>query len=338
MDRKLYVFAGIVIVLLAILIVLRFTDKTGRKPYQADVSGVEIEPIQISRFEKVLFNINPFQIHEELEPHIDEFYFFLGDEIDNPMAQRQLFDYITDPVIIELYNETDKVFSELTELENELTNAFKYYKYYFPDNEIPKVFSYVSGLDIFYPIKQTDNNIAIALDMYLGRDYAKYRRVGIPAYQLMMRSQEFIVRDVMHEIAESMVGKNIKPESLVDFMIYEGMKLYFLDCMLPHVHDTLKIGYNSRQEYWMKRNKGHVWSYFVDNQLFYSTNRHNINSFLIEAPFTSPFTHNSAPRVAVWLGWQIVREYMNRNRDVELSDLIEIANAEEIFVKSRYKP
>ncbi len=338
MNVKKYLIIGLVLLVLALPVLVFLIDSKQHSPYHVDVSGVEMEPIHISRFEKVLFDINPFQIRDELKPYVEEFYFFLGDEIDNPMAQQQLYDYVTDPAIIDLYNETIKVYPDLKQHEDDLTKAFTYYSYYFPDLEIPNVYSYVSGLDLYHPVKYDGSNIAIALDMYLGRDFSKYRRVGIPSYQLMRRAPQFITRDVMYTIAEAKISKNIKPESLVDFMVYEGIKLYFLDCMLPHVHDTLKIGYTSFQEYWMEKNKGHVWSYFLDNNLLYSTNRHQINSFITDAPFTSPFSGNSSPRVAVWIGWQIVREYMKRNTDVSLDKLVEMSDAEEIFVKSRYKP
>ncbi len=338
MNKKRYLLIVLIFLVIALPIIVFLNDSKRRMPYQADVSDIEIDSIQISRFEKVLFNINPFQIQEELKPYTDEFYFFLGDELDNPMAQQQLYDYVTDPVIVDLYNETVEVFPDLNELEEQLTKAFTYYKYHFPDFEVPEVYSYVSGMDLHEPIKYSDNNIAIALDMYLGSDFTKYQKVGIPAYQLMRRSPEFIARDVMYTIAEDKAGEHIKAESLVDFMVLEGMKLYFLDCMMPNVHDTLKIGYTSMQEYWIEKNQGFVWSYFIDNQLLYSTNRNKINNFITDAPFTSPFTKNSSPRVAVWIGWQIVREYMRRNSEVDLKTLIEMSDAEKIFVSSRYKP
>ncbi len=338
MNRKIFYFTGLIIVIIALLSIIYIIDSSRRSPFDVDISDIEIDHVNISRFEKVLFNLNPFRLREEIEPYIDEYYFFLGDEIDNPIAQQQLYDYVTDPVIIDLYHETLKVYPDLEELEKELTSAFTYYHYYFSELEIPKVYSYVSGMDLAQPVKYGDSTIAVALDMYLGSDFSKYRHVGVPAYQLIRRSPGFIARDVMYAMGEAKISDNFKPETLIDFMVYEGMKLYFLDCMMPHAHDTLKIAYTSKQEYWIERNQGHVWSYFIDNELLFSTNRNKINSFITDAPFTAPFTRNSSPRAAAWIGWQIVREYMRRNKDVNLNELIRMTDAEKILNKSRYKP
>ncbi len=337
MKRKTYILIGLLLIS-AIVFVVIYTKSLRKLPYEADVSDIEIEPLQINRFEKVLFNINPFKLRQELDPYIEKYKFFLGDEIDNPLAKRQLYDYITDPAIIDLYNETMIIFPDLNNLEEELTEAFTYYSYHFPENEIPETYSYVSGLDISNPIKYNRQNLAIALDTYLGEDFKKYTKIGIPKYQLMKRSPEFITRDVIYTIAKNKTENNFNPETLIEHMIYKGIKLYFLDCMMPHTHDTIKIAYTSKQEKWMKHNQGHVWSYILNNELLFSSNRSKINNFITDAPFTAAFSRKSPPRVAVWIGWQIVREYMRRNSDVELNELIHKTDAENILVKSRYKP
>ncbi len=336
MSRKKYIFLSAVLIVLSVAIIFYIQD-SDKKPYKVDVSGVEIEEVEISRYEKLLFEANPFLLREAIEPYSDEFYFFLGDELGNPVAMQQLYDYVTDPLIIELYNKTIDVFPDLNNLEQELTYHFRYYNYHFPERDIPDFYSYVSGLDLKMPIKYIDNNVAIAVDMYLG-DNIDYLRYGVPAYQVMRRSEEFIVRDIMYKIAKDMTGSYHNPETLIDFMIYEGIKLYFIDCMMPDVADTIKIAYTSHNKKWMKDNEKHVWSYFIDKELLFSTNKNRINRFITDAPFTSPFARDSAPRAAVWIGWQIVKEYMRRNSDIELYELIKTNDSKRILSESRYKP
>jgi uncharacterized protein YjaZ len=60
---------------------------------------------------------------------------------------------------------------------------------------------------------------------------------------------------------------------------------------------------------------------------------------MAEAPFSKFYIDidkESPGRIGVWLGWQIVRSYMNNN-EVTLQQLLQ-TNAEEIFNKSKYKP
>lgn len=307
-------------------------------PYQADISAVSMEPVSVNRYEQVLFSINPAALREEVDPYVETFHLFLGDEIDQPWAQRQLYDYITDPLIIELFQETMEVWTSLTELEATLTKAFSYYRYHFPELPIPDLYSYVSGLDYTMPVKYADNSLVFALDMYLGREFPKYLQIGIPAYQVNRLEPPFLPVDMMHMMAEKhMQETGYLPESFLDYMIYEGKMLYFVDCMLPLSHDSLKIGYTADQLNWMEQNRGYVWSYYLENEFLYSSDRQIISRFIGEAPFTSAFSRNSAPRTAAWIGWQIVREYMRRNPDKTLKELITSTDSRQILNESRYR-
>ncbi len=318
---------------------LSITHCSRRPHYQADISDVEIDPIQISRYEEVLFNINPFRLREEIDPHIEEFRFFLGEDIETPMGQQQLYDYITDPLLIELYHDTKEVWPHLNSLESSLTKAFRYYRYHFPEENIPRIYSYISGLDYEMPIKHAGNHLIIGLDMYLGEDYINYGRVGIPKYQTLRMTPDFVEVDVMKILAEEYLQKTEQgPETLLDFMIYEGRVLYFVDCMLPEFADSLKVAYSDIQNRWMQNNQGMVWSYFLDNDLIYDTDRQMINKFIGDAPFTAPFSRNSPPRTAAWIGWQIVREYMRRNPGVTLGELMAETDSRKILNLSRFRP
>ncbi len=320
-----------------VLLTLLFQCK--QKPhYQADIRGVDIEPVVVHRYEEMLFSINPYQLREEIDPYIDTFRVFIGDEIDNPLAQQQLFDYMTDPLIVELVEETMKAWNDLSGLEAELHKAFRYYRSHFPSEPIPSVFSYVSGLDHTLPIKYAENNLVLALDLYLGPDFQTYRQIGIPAYQTFRMAPDFLLVDIMRVMAEKQLQREaVIPESFLDYMLYEGKILYFIDCMLPAYHDSLKIGYTSEQLDWMQQNRGFVWSYYLQNEFLYSSDRQIITRFIGDAPFTSAFSRGSAPRTASWIGWQIVREYMRRHPDLSLQDLIQNHDAASILSGSRYR-
>ena len=310
-----------------------------QKPhYQANISGIDIDTVVIHRYEELLFSINPYNLREEIDPHVETFKLFIGDEIDNPLAQQQLFDYMTDPLIMELYEESMKVWSDLSDLEAELHKAFRYYRYHFQSEPIPRMFSYISGLDYTLPIKYADNNLVIALDLYLGSDFQTYRQIGIPAYQAFRMAPDFLLVDIMRVMAEKHLQREaVIPESFLDYMLYEGKMLYFIDCMLPAYHDSLKIGYTSNQLAWMQQNRGYVWSYYLQNEFLYSSERQIITRFIGDAPFTSAFSRGSAPRTASWIGWQIVREYMRRHPDLSLQDLIQNHDSAAILAASRFR-
>ena len=147
-----------------------------------------------------------------------------------------------------------------------------------------------------------------------------------------------IVIDVMKELFNSKLDKHLKQKTLIDRMVNSGKLLYFLDAVLPSIPDSLKIGYTSNQMNWIESNKSNVWAFLVKNKLFYSAD-YKIQSNLIEdGPFTSGFSNESPPRLGIWLGWQIVRLYMDKHPNITIKELIYNPDAQEIFNQSGYKP
>lgn len=342
MFQKTMPYAGfrshILTFMTALLILMVITSCTRRPPYEADISDIPPEPVSISRYEKVLFQINPDMLRQEIEPYLEEFSFFLGEGINEPMGQQQLRAYITDPLLIDLYHDTSRAFPSLEPYESEFSKAFRYYRAHFPAEDLPRMYSYVSGIDYEMPVKLADNHLIIGLDNYLGADYINYQRLNIPAYQSQRMTPGYLITDALRMMAEQHIQSyEPEPETLLDFMIYEGKLSYFLDCLLPHYPDSVKINYSDRQQQWMEANQGQVWIYLLDNELLFSGDLKMIGKFVGDGPFTSPFSRNSAPRAAAWIGWQIVREYMRRNPDITLPDLMAEKDAKVILHESRYR-
>lgn len=311
-----------------------------RKPfYEADISGVSIDTLQLNRYEEVLFNANPFILYEELKPYFEEFYFFLGEGIHEPEGQLSLYDYVTDPFLIEIYLDSKEVWADTEELRNSLYDAFRFYRHHFPGEDIPSIYTYISGIDYNMPVKYDEGHLVLALDTYLGADYHYYDKLAIPRYRSRWMRPELLPVDAMRMMADKHLGSVAPmPETLLEHMVHAGKKQYFLDCMFPRMHDSLKINLTAVQLDWMERHEGLVWTYKLDNELLYSTDHGAITQFTRDAPFTAPFSRESAPRTGVWLGWQIVRAYMRRNPDVGLQELIHETDARKILVNARYRP
>ena len=56
------------------------------------------------------------------------------------------------------------------------------------------------------------------------------------------------------------------------------------------------------------------------------------------APYSKGMPHESPGQVAVWVGWNIVNEFMQNNTDVSISELFKIKDAQYILNQSKYKP
>ncbi|MHC9088551.1 gliding motility lipoprotein GldB [Tenacibaculum sp. IMCC1] len=236
----------------------------------------------------------------------------------------------------ELFVETQKVFSDVEEEKEQLISLFKHVKYYNPRFVSPKVITILTNIDYNNRIVYTDSLLLVSLDAYLGEKHEFYN--DYPAYVKQNNTKKHIVVDV----AKAIVGKQMLPSmarSFIDKMIYRGKKMYLLDAYLPNVADAVKIGYSQKKLEWAESNEEQIWMYFIEKDLLYSTSKDVDKRFLDLAPFSKFYMEEdsqSPGRIGEWIGWQIVRSYMQKN-DVSLHQLLQTSE-EEIFKNSRYKP
>ena len=322
-----------------ILEVIIISACTGRKTRDLHVNlkGVEIEPIKIKRYEKALFNIPPEVLKPELKKISTVYPVFLDYDLDDTLIIIQLHRFITEPVNRELYQFTTDRYPELNFLENDFQLAFRYFKYYYPDKPLPNITTYVSGLLYELPIQFFGNEMVIALDMYLGDDVEYYRRFRFPLYKIERMNSDYIVRDGIYDFYYLHFLK--KPGSnMLEKMISNGKHLYFVDAMLPDVPDYIKIGYPPEKLEWCIANESNIWAFIIQNELLYSGEAGTLRKFFADGPFTNQFGQQSPARVGEWIGWLIVRSYMNKNREISLNELLDNDDFQMIFNNSGYRP
>ncbi|MCF8296391.1 MAG: DUF2268 domain-containing putative Zn-dependent protease [Saprospiraceae bacterium] len=308
-----------------------------KRKLDVDVSDIDVN-INIKRYGKTLFSLDKSNLKEELIKIQSDYKFFLNADLNDTINVFQIREYLNDPMLINLSEETFKQYPDLNNLKKDLNSAYKHYKYYFPLRREHDVFTYISGLDYEYPIKISDNNLIIALDMYLGSEFQPYSQIGLPTYMTKWMTKDLIVFDCMSELARLQLPDEDLNKTLLDKMIYHGKILYFVDAMLPEFNDSLKIKYSESQFNWAKANEVNIWSFFIENKLLYSTDNSLSKSFIINGPFTSNFSKESPSRLGYFIGWQIVKKYMDNNNDIDLKQLMEEADAQKILTKSKYKP
>ncbi|WBX74094.1 gliding motility lipoprotein GldB [Tenacibaculum pacificus] len=236
----------------------------------------------------------------------------------------------------ELYNETQKVFSDINGLTTDLNSFFKYLKYYNPKSKTPRVITMLTNIDYENRIVFADSLLLISLDAYLGEKHPFYN--DYPAYIKQNNEKEQIIVDVAKTILNAHKFSK-KPRNFVEKMIYKGKKMYVLDAYLPTVSDSLKIGYSADKMRWAESNEAQIWKYFIEKNMLYSTHKELDVRFLDIAPFSKFYMEEdsqSPGRIGEFIGWKIVRSYMQKN-DVSLQELLQ-KNEEEIFRKSNYKP
>jgi gliding motility-associated lipoprotein GldB len=241
----------------------------------------------------------------------------------------------------DLKHDVDSVYPSMDKPEADLTDAFRHIKYYYPNKKLPALYAYISGFET--PIITDDGLFGIGLDLFLGANSRFYPAITAAWPRYMSRN--FNEQNICPRVIEGMAREDMFPESdssktLLSKMVYNGKIMYFMDQILPDVSDTTKIGYTGAQLTWCKQFESKIWAWFLDQNLLYESDYPKIQKYLNPAPFTPGLgeKNESAPKLAVWTGWQIVRQYMDKHPEITLQQLMADKDAQKILNESKYRP
>ena len=295
-------------------------------------------PLEITDISKDFFDTSI-----PLEDVQAKYPFFFLDTVSNKTWEKQR----RDPFERAVYDSVVKVFKKYGKSQDELEKLFAYYKYYFPKQAVPHIFTYSSTLqeNIYDPIiyGSKEGLMFIALDGFLRTGNQLYKQQApLRVYDYMAKNMnpENLPPAVVHAIGQEIVPFNIRQQTFIDLMIDEGKKLVLADALLPQTSDELKIGYTKEELNWAKANEGNIWNYFVEQNMVFDSDKSLRERFLQPAPFSkflNEIETDSPGRIGVWIGWQICRKYLDENPEMALEQFIN-QDTQVIFKESKYKP
>lgn len=315
-----------------------------------DISHIKLN-IKIERFDQEMGRLQASELNIKAPELRKKYTWFYDDYMEKMLSAgtaRDTFYYENLRAVLqnedykELKTTVEQTFPDLNKQEDELNRAFSYIKYYYPDQKLPRLISFISGFAVQTPVG--NDYIGIGLDMFLGKNGSKFYpaiRQSVPAYI----SRRFTPENITPRVVEAFIREEMFPEqdadqTLLARMIYHGKILYFMDSVIPELNDTLKIGYTGEQMEWCKINESSIWAYFMENELLFNSDYLEIQKYLAEAPFTPGIGENSssAPKLGIWTGWQIVKKYMEKNPEITLQMLMNEKDPQKILSASKYKP
>ncbi len=314
--------------------------------FKIDTSDIQVD-IKTKRFEKDLFQFKldsaDFYIDLYRNKYGDFFKFYNYQILktgssENINYPENLDMFIRYWEVEQIPHILDSAFADFdTEQLPEIKKAFQHYRYYFPEDTIPELYTFFSSFD--YSVVTLDGIIGLGLDKYLGEKFHYlYDKVGWSSYQKRRMVKEMIPADIMHALAVADYPYEEENDNMLKRIIYEGKIQYFLNCMLPETPDTLKWRYTKKQLAWAKKYEKNIWSYIAQKKLLFSSDNNEIRKMTGDAPYTSAFTDASAPRAGTYVGYKIVEKYMENNKSLHLKDLMLEKDARKILQEAKYNP
>lgn len=328
--------------------------KDGKK--SPDTSAIKVN-LQVQRFEKDFFAIDTNNIAASFPVLQQKYPVFFADFIQNILglsiaeggakADSAIKLFLRDYRIVK--DTADKVFSDFSRIEEEIKQGIRYAKYYFPTYEAPeKLITFIGPLDAIFQTPTgktgdviTQDALAVGLQLHLGSEASIYQSQSaqslFPKYVSAKFSPQYIPVNSLKNIVDDIYPPNPADKSLLDFCIDKGKRLYLLDKFLPNTADSLKIGYSSSQLAGCYKNEGLIWSFLMQNNLLYNTDFLRIQSYVEEGPQTQELGEGSPGQISLFVGWQIIKKYMELHPDTSLDALLKL-DSKQILAESKYKP
>lgn len=315
------------LIFIILIILLAFFGCNTNDTLSKTIANIPVT-IKINRFDQEFGTAIPADI-----PKLKKKYpFFFPEQFPDSVWEGKLRDTIQ----VELFQEVSQRFKTMEKEEADLKSLFQHIIHYFPDTQVPTVISLISDVDYSNRIILADTLLLIGLDNYLGAEHKFY--AGLPRYIASELDSRYLALDVANSFAKSVIYYP-KDRSFLSQLVYYGKELYLKDILLPSKSDADKIAYTQEQIAWAEANEEQIWRYFIEAELLYSTDSKLGPRFLDPAPFSKfqlELDNESPGRIGRYMGWQIVRSFMNNNK-VSLQQLLETP-AVTIFEKSNYKP
>lgn len=316
-----------------------------------DVSSVKAE-INLVRTESELSDAKNI---DNLESIIDKNAPFYGLYLNEILGYKGmtkdsqiifLDQWLKDSMVVALKKKTDSVFTDFSEVKINTEQMFRYMKYYLPEEKIhvPNLYTFISefGYQIFiFEDKDQKDAIAVGLDMFL-HPSIRYKNLdpentNFSDYITRSWNKDHIPKKICEIYVNDLLGEP-QGHRLIDQMVHNGKQLYIIKKMMPETPDTVIAEYTEKQLEWCRENELQMGSFFMDKKLFFETNLSMINKYLNPSPNSPDMPAEAPGRTANYIGWQIIRAYMERYPSTSIKQLIDLKDAQSILEKSKYKP
>ncbi len=333
----------IVSVFSLVILILSGCGKGNKKPNVDDIIiSVEVQRFDLDAREN-LIGKKPVEVSAMKKSYPEFFPIFsgqileIGEITDSSYTEEDaLTDYFNDPYVIELYDSVATHFPDLNEFEKQMEQSLRYVKFYFPEKPTPKLISFISNFT-YAAITVDTSVLAVALDMYLDTGF-KYYKSMFPQFIYEKFKPEYMAANSLKTLALEYFPYQMKGNTLLDRMIDNGRLIYFAEMTCDECEDYQLIGMNEEDEIWCEENEPEIWNFLIEHDLVYSTQQGEFNKYIEDGPNTSGMPVEAPGNVGSWIGWQIVRQYMERNNEVTLDELMKADDAEMILQMARYKP
>lgn len=236
----------------------------------------------------------------------------------------------------QLYEQAVKLYGKDARFFQDLKKGLGRYNFYFPQRSLPDVVVCITALN--YATAVNDSTLFVGIDMYLGPDFEAYLAMNMPAYIRQRRKPEYLTAEALRAWLLTEFPPPGPTPTFAENLIYHGRIMMLLEKLLPDEKPHILMGYTEKQISFCEKNIRNIWQFFIDAGVLQSRESRDLTRYFEEAPFSYGMPKETPGRTGVWLGWQIVKAYLQKHPEVSLDSLMNIRDLQTIFLQSGFRP
>lgn len=271
---------------------------------KADISD------KINTLDAKLGDLLIFELSHNLQQNMNDSSFHL------------VYDFYNSEYIREIEREKLKIVEKLPKHEERIKKAFQYFAYHFSDSLLPKHIFYINKL--FTQISCSNDNIAVGLESYISPESEIVKTIPMEQFYQWQRNRmdvKYLERDILLSWIQVQLFDEIDG-NFAEHLIQAGKVLYVLNATFPKESEAYILRYSDEAYDWAVQNERAVWNYLVAEQMLFKSDEQTKVNFLNEGPKTVGLADDAPDRVGQYLGYKIVKGYMQKNKNLSLEELL----------------
>jgi len=260
-----------------------------------------------------------------------------GAPLEDPRLAMVLTRFTTDPDWMSVQRAADSVLGDLEPQRQDFEAAFKRLKVLFPDSLTPRIVAFNSGFN--YGIFPTDSVLGVGVEWFIGKDHPVIGYLApesFPQYVKDRMRPEMLVPSAVKGWLLVHYTRDIRAEDLLTNLVETGKVLFLLDALLPGTDPALKFAFSKEQLAWCEAHEYDIWKDLVAKDELYSKKLEDIGRWMNDGPFTNGLPRESPGHLGEWLGYRMVKAYMEDNPDLSIPQLLALDDPRVIL--KTYKP
>ena len=323
-------------------------------PPPPDVSAIAVD-LTLLRFDRALMEVDTTDLEAGLDrldrrfgSFTDVFFTHLvpvrrGDfsPAESQRVLRAYLDYPLTHFVDSVVQTNYAAGTQVEALSEELAAALRYYRYYFPTAPVPDTLvTYAAHFELA-AFLYGEGQLAAGLEFFLGPGF-DYTQVdpNEPIFSDYL-AQSYTPEHFAGKLLRVLLEDRFPPPAggrMIDYLVYEGKKLYALERLLPEVPRHLVYEVTEDELQWLEGNETPIYAYLQREDELYSTDVNKIRKYTGPAPYSAGMPRESPGGAVNYLGRQIVASFMAGNPEVSLPELMAMTDGQEILRRARYKP